>query len=295
MQVLKNIWKFLKKQLKVTKLHIIATDLDRTLLPNGKQEYDGSMPLFKYILNEKNLKLIFVTGRDINLVSDAIKEFDTPIPDFVISDVGTKIYQNIDGEFVEDIGWIDHIDNMTKDWNIKKFKEILVKFSSLRIQEDSKQNDFKLSYYVDDPKSDKHIDEEVRIAINDLCKCATVIFSIDELTNVGLIDILPKNATKLTGIEYLRKRFGCGKDEIIYCGDSGNDILPLTFGYNSIVVRNAMEEVREDIEENLKNNHVHEKLYIAKGYKKLNGYYVSGIIEGLINFGIVKEDILSKD
>ncbi|MFP4424606.1 MAG: hypothetical protein ACLFP2_05270 [Candidatus Woesearchaeota archaeon] len=31
-------------------MYLIATDLDRTLFPNGNQEYDGSMDKFREIL-----------------------------------------------------------------------------------------------------------------------------------------------------------------------------------------------------------------------------------------------------
>lgn len=276
-------------------MKLIATDLDRTLLPNGKQEYNGSMPIFKKILDDKNIKLVFVTGRDIGLVKKAIKEFDTPIPNFIIGDVGTSIYKNIKGEFIEDSGWIEQVSSLTKNWNIKKFKAELSKFSSLRIQENSKQNRFKLSYYVDNPKLDKTLEDEIKIVIDGLCDCAEIIYSVDETNNLGLIDILPKAATKLTGVEYIRKKLGIHKGEVIYCGDSGNDILPLTFGYNSIIVRNAIESVIEEVENNLELNGFLKKLYVAKGKYGLNGYYVSGIIEGLVNFGVISSDFIKRN
>ena len=71
---------------------IIATDLDRTLLPNGKQPYDGSMGLFKEIVQDKEIVLTYVTGRNLSLVRKAIKKFDAPLPNYIIAQVGTKIY-----------------------------------------------------------------------------------------------------------------------------------------------------------------------------------------------------------
>ena len=104
---------------------------------------------------------------------------------------------------------------------------------------------------------------------------------------MGLLDILPRHATKIEALEYLRRRIELKKEDIIYCGDSGNDILPLTFGYKSILVRNAIDEVKNAVEEISIEKDIVDILYIAKGYKKLNEYYVSRIIEGLIKFNII--------
>lgn len=270
-------------------MYIIATDLDRTLLPNGNQEYDGSMSKFKEMIKSEKLKLIFVTGRHISLVKDAIKEFKTPLPDYIIGDVGTKIYSNKDGTFTEDTGWIELIKSLTKSWDIELFKQELSQIKNLKIQEESKQNEFKLSYYVQDLTNADEIVCKAKEIIGSLCEDAIVIYSVDETCNQGLLDILPKHATKLTGLEYLRKKLGQEMGHVIYCGDSGNDILPLTFGYQAILVRNAVDKVRESVRHILEEKNILNKLYISKGYQKLNGYYVSGILEGLIKFKIIPE------
>ena len=122
----------------------------------------------------------------------------------------------------------------------------------------------------------------------------TILYSIDETRDIGLLDILPKYSTKITALEYLRKKLGLEKEEIIYCGDSGNDILPLTFGYRSILVRNSIDEVKNTVKRSLEQKGISDRLYIAKGCQRLNGYYVSGIIEGLINFGIIQQEFIEQ-
>lgn len=264
-------------------MKIIATDLDRTLLPNGKQQYDNSMNRFNDIIVNNNLKLIYVTGRNLKLVKDAMKQFNAPNPDYIIGDVGTKIYAKKSFLYIEDNGWIRHINSVTKNWDLASFKKELKGIEGLELQEKSKQNRFKLSYYIDDTSKSDDIVRIVKSKINKICSDTVIIYSIDETINQGLLDILPKKATKLTGIEYLRTKLRCEIDDIVYCGDSGNDILPLTFGYKSILVRNAIMQVKKEVKEKIKDK---SKLYIAKGTKDLNGYYVSGIIEGLHQFGI---------
>jgi len=278
-------------------MFIIATDLDRTLLPNGNQEYDGSMKIFNDIIKKEKLKLIYATGRSLKLVKDAMREYHIPVPDYLIAEIGTRMYFKEKSKLVEDKKWIKIVNSVTPNWNIELFKEELSIVKGLRIQEKNKQNKFKLSYYIDNLKdSDKIVRAVTKIikascseeaAIKACCSEATVVYSIDETHNIGLLDIIPKYATKVEAVEYLRKKLKLEKQDIVYCGDSGNDILPLTFGYKSILVRNAIEEVRNAVKEISIQKDILDNLYMSTGYKSLNGYYVSGVIEGLIQFNVI--------
>lgn len=273
-------------------MFILATDLDRTLFPNGKQEYDGSMTILKKIIGSEKIKLIFVTGRNIDGIEQGIEEFEAPFPDFAVAEVGTKIYKNQEGKLIEDKRWLEKVNSLTKGWNIDEFKKTLQDLEELRMQEDCNQNEFKLSYYVDDPDKSDDVVKEVTRRIKDICNSATIVYSVDETHNIGLLDILPRSATKLSALEYLRSKLKMDKKDIVYSGDSGNDILPLTFGYRSIVVKNAIDDVKTTVKESCKQKNNLDSLYIAQGLNKLNGYYVSGIIEGLLAFDLISEEYL---
>jgi len=262
---------------------VIATDLDRTLLPNGNQEYDGSMNLFSGIVERKGLGLVYVTGRNLEEINDAVREYGIPPADYLVAEVGTRVYCGGGGDYEEDTDWIDAVNSATKNWDVGLFQEELKAVEGLRLQEDFRQNRFKLSYYIDEPGNSDDIVKNVSETIAAICSDAEIIYSIDETKNLGLLDVLPKYATKTNALEYVREKMGAAKEDIIYCGDSGNDILPLTFGYKSILVRNAIDEVKKAVKE----KGIAEKLYIAQGGEKLNGYYVSGIIEGLVHFSVV--------
>lgn len=277
-------------------MFVIATDLDRTLFPNGSQEYDGAMTLFRKIKEELNPTLFYVTGRNAEETKAGIAEFQAPWPDYAVCEVGTKIYKHENNDLVEDTGWIEHVARHTANWNIEKFKKSLEALPDTRLQEDSKQNRFKLSYYLDNPKQNDKRSADAENIIKAITPDAVVVYSVDETHHIGLLDILPREATKLAGLEYLRKREKLPTEAVIYSGDSGNDLLPLTFGYKAILVRNAIDDVRKEALRLAKENGSHEKIYIAKGRENLNGYYVSGIIEGLIHHGFVPENmILNKE
>jgi hypothetical protein len=267
---------------------LIATDMDRTLLPNGNQEYDGSMDIFKKVLKENSFKLAYVTGRNLELVKDAMKQYDTPEPDYVIGDVGTRIYEKRGTRYKQDEGWARQIGKKTKNWDVRAFRESLTGIASLREQEPEKQNEYKQSYYMDDLSDWVHVIKRVIKRVKGCSEDAIVVSSVDETHNIGLIDILPKYATKLTALEHVRNKLDYSLNQVVYCGDSGNDIMPLTYGYRSVLVRNAIDAVRHTVRhESIEQNTI-DRLHIIKSdMGGLNGYYVSGIIQGLIKFKII--------
>lgn len=73
---------------------LLCADMDRTVIPNGEQpEHPDARKRFKTFCLLPEVKLVYVTGRHQELVKQAIKNYHLPEPDFVITDVGTKIYQ----------------------------------------------------------------------------------------------------------------------------------------------------------------------------------------------------------
>ena len=133
---------------------LICTDLDRTLLPNGSQpESSTARPLFRQLVANPEVKLAYVSGRDRQLLLDAIKEYDIPLPDYAITDVGTTIYGIENGQWQK---WQSWYDDLAPDWGIHtqySLAELLDDINVLQLQEDSKQGKYKLSYYAD-PKTD---------------------------------------------------------------------------------------------------------------------------------------------
>lgn len=271
-------------------MDIIATDLDRTLLPNGKQPYDETMPLFGKLVKRYGFPLIYVTGRNARQIRAGIQEYDPPLPRYAVAEVGTRVYEMVDGRFIEDEAYINFIRQHTPDWDISGFRRVLSDLSSLRMQEDFNQNPFKLSYYVDRLEEAKDIVAEVDQRVRGVCEHINIIYSIDETIGQGLLDILPMRANKMEGLENVRKKLAVSQDDVMFCADSGNDIQPLTFGYRAVLVRNAMDEVREKVRGIVQEKGFPEKVYFAKGQGTLNGNYVSGVIEGMLHFGLISED-----
>lgn len=275
------------------KTPLIATDLDRTLFPNGHHPDDGSMQQLRQMVEANDFPLAFVTGRNIDQILQGIEEYHPPIPHYAIAEVGTRVYlkeNTPDGSlsYKEDLDFVEFIREATPSWDIEGFKAALGKIPELRLQEDFNQNDFKLSYYADENDHPREVVHAVREAIAGVCPESDLVYSFDEVSRTGLLDVLPKRANKMEGIEFLCRKLGLRKEDVIYCGDSGNDLIPLTHGYRSILVRNAIEEVRQDVKERATEMGTLGSIYFATGNDSLNGYYASGIIEGLAHFEVAQ-------
>ena len=262
---------------------IIACDLDRTLLPNGEEPDDNSLERFYDYLKERDHTLIYATGRNLEMVQGAYQEFSLKVPDYLIASVGTMVYIKNGDQLVLDPHWIKHVYDHHPTWDADKIISALKNIDALTFQEDEVQNEFKVSLYAPVEKDEKVIQHNIARALENH-EGVEIIYSIDPHKNVGLIDVLPTTATKLTALEYVRISLGKEKNEVLYAGDSGNDILPLTYGYNSVLVKNASTEVKEEVRRITREQNHSERLYIAVGNKDEHGNYASGVIEGMKHF-----------
>ncbi len=268
---------------------ILATDLDRTLLPDGPYPDDKSLDaLFGALTNIAHV-LVYVTGRNLDMVLNAIEKYNIPIPDFLIAEVGTSMFVKKDNVLIPEKSWSEYIMSHEQKWNRENIVNAIGTKHNLTLQEPEKQNAFKISYYLPHHANKTETISHINTILRKIGVDANVLWSVDPLADsVGLIDVLPKTATKATALEFLRKQKDLSKDEVIYCGDSGNDILPLTSGYYSILVNNAPKDVKKTVSEKVAQKGETDLLYVAIGTHEHNGNYASGIIEGLLHFGFIK-------
>ncbi len=264
----------------------LCSDLDRTILPNGIQEESpGVRHALRKIAKQPGMTLVYVTGRNRSLVIDAIDEFDIPVPEYVIGDVGTTLYR-IKGsgwEMVE--SWWQHIGEDWKDLTGPDLSLLLEDLGELQLQEPEKQSRYKLSYYTDSTVDHRRLVDRIYRRLQNKDVAAAVVWSVDEAREMGLIDILPKHATKLHAIKFFLKMQRISEDLAVFAGDSGNDMDALTSGLRAILVKNATEDVREEAFEILAKKQMPDRLYMARGdFLGMNGNYTAGVLEGLAYF-----------
>jgi HAD superfamily hydrolase (TIGR01484 family) len=102
---------------------ILATDLDRTLLPNGSWSPDPeAIDLFNKLTQKHDVLTVYVTGRNLSLTENAIKEFGVRYPDILCGDVGTSIRKYENGEWKFDNGWVEQVRKESPGWDAMAIK-----------------------------------------------------------------------------------------------------------------------------------------------------------------------------
>lgn len=247
---------------RLTKLnYFLITDIDNTLVGD-----DEALEHLMMIIKENRETVGFgvATGRSINSAIEILKEHKVMMPDVIISSVGAEMYYR---DKFPDKGWQTHI---SKEWNREKIKSLLDPLEFLTYQEDKNQRPFKVSYNMK-PEKDR-IPCIHEILIKNKCHY-TLIYSHNRY-----LDILPHRASKGKAVRYLSYKWEIPLDNIMVCGDSGNDEEMLKGGTRGVVVGNYSEEL-----ETLKGR---KRIYFSK-----QGY-AAGIIEGLEKYHLIER---SKD
>jgi HAD superfamily hydrolase (TIGR01484 family) len=275
---------------------LLCSDLDRTILPNGEvPESPVARAVLRRIARRAEIRLVYVSGRNRQLIQDAIENYRLPLPDFAIGDVGTTIYDLEKGNWNEWSAWNDEI---SKDWPKGGHDELagmLSDMDRLRLQEPEKQNRFKLSYYTDADIDPVRLVQRIRERLEGRAARVNVIWSVDEQRDVGLIDVLPERANKVYAVKFLAENKGVSKKYVVYAGDSGNDLAVMVSDIQSILVRNAAEGVRREAREAVRKSGIEETLYEAKGgFLGMNGNYTAGVLEGLAHFLPVTREWIEK-
>ncbi len=265
---------------------LLCTDLDRTLLPNGTQpESPGGRALFARLARRPEVTLAYVTGRHRALVEKAIAIYQLPLPDFVIADVGSTVYQVSAGHWSH---WGDWEREISSDWSGRSAADLKTLFSDLqplRLQEVSKQNVHKLSYYVSLHSDSEALQSAMQSRLQAAGIRASLIWSVDEPAGVGLLDVLPETATKRHAIEFLMERNGFDLESTVFAGDSGNDLPVLISDIQAVLVANGGEEVRRAALAGAARAGLGHRLYLAQGgFRGMNGNYSAGIVEGVVHY-----------
>ncbi|HKJ63792.1 MAG TPA: HAD-IIB family hydrolase [Desulfopila sp.] len=264
---------------------LLCSDLDRTILPNGAQpQSPRALEILMHLAAREEITLAYVSGRSETLLKQAISDYSLPIPDYAIGDVGTTIYEPLE----DWRPWHDWAEEIGRDWNCKSREDLAELFGDLNEltpQEDDKQNTFKLSYYAPSSSDPFPLKKTIAARLEEAEVKASIIWSIDEQKDVGLIDILPSRATKVHAIRFLMEKHEFAHTHTVFAGDSGNDMEALTSGLHAVLVKNARDDVRKEAMRIMEESGMGDRLYLARGdFLGMNGNYCAGVLEGLAHF-----------
>ncbi len=231
---------------------ILICDIDGTLLGDRK-----SLATLMDTLSKVEDKVGFgvATGRRLESAISILKEWKVPIPDLIISSVGSEIHYG--PVIVEDTNWSKHI---SYNWKPLEIHKIISSLPGLVLQAKTEQRKHKISYYIDPEISPSVKDIIKYLRRNDIK--TNVIFSHGEF-----IDFLPIRSSKGQAVRHFALKWGIPFDRILVAGDSGNDGEMLKGNTLAVVVGNYSSEL--------------ERLKGATRVHFTDGHYAEGILQGI--------------
>ncbi|WP_457665055.1 HAD-IIB family hydrolase [Thiolapillus sp.] len=205
----------------------IFSDLDQNLVGNP-----AALKRFTDVMrkNHKCVTFGIATGRRIDSALGLMKKHGIPVPDILISSLGTRIHYG--RSLTEDNYWADHIDY---DWSGQRIRRILGKLPGLKLQPKIEQTAFKVSYYYD-PELAPTIDEIVS-QLRQKEITANVMVSFGQF-----LDVVPSRASKGQALRYISQRLDIPLEQILVAGGSGADEDMMRGNTLAVVVGNRHHE-----------------------------------------------------
>lgn len=268
---------------------VLCTDLDRTLLPNGDYpEPANARAHFTRLVQHPDILLVYVSGRDRKLMTEAISEYQLPQPHFAVTDVGATIYQVSGAGWQPLQSWQDRIAADWQGMDSWQIREHMAITGPLQLQPESKQAPYKLSYELHPTDKLTQSVNLLKQHLENLAINYNCIVSIDETKDLGLVDILPNSADKRLALDFISQTLDISSENFVFSGDSGNDLAVLLSPIKATLVGNATPEVKQQASAELATHHGH-TLYFAEQY------YAAGIIEGFIHYFPAMEHWLNRE
>lgn len=208
--------------------HFIITDIDNTLI--GRD--NSRLAELSDVLHKKRDTVGFgvATGRTVEDAVVYLEQNGLPEPDVIISSVGTELYYGPATLYGK--GWETHI---SRHWDRERIRALLDGLDFLEYQEKDCQRPFKVSYYMDPGKDRLAVIHD--LLLKNRCRY-NLIYSHEQF-----LDILPYRASKGKAVRYLSYKWEIPLENMLVCGDSGNDEEMLRGETLAVVVANYSPEL----------------------------------------------------
>jgi len=243
----------MQRRSRLYRVRAIFSDLDQSLL--GDPVY---LPEFTQFLKENTRCSSFgiATGRRLDSALKLIKANKIPVPDTLVTSLGTEIYY---GQYLTgDKAWADHIDYL---WRPAKVRSILKDLPGLRLQPKVEQSRYKISYYYDAAKAPDV--DEIRHLLLQHEQTVNVVFSFGQF-----LDVIPVRASKGLALRWYAEQWDIPLDHILVAGGSGADEDMIRGNTLAVLVANRHNEELSDLID-------FDRVYFAKTP------YASGILDAI--------------
>lgn len=259
---------------------VLATDLDGTLIPlPDNEENKADLELIRNERARLAFSLVYATGRHLESVCSAMERYALPAPDWVVCDVGTSIHRVERGLFSPFHPFTEHLVDRTAHFVRGEVEGILGNINGLYLQPPANQGRFKISFEstpADLLRLVRHVNERLTEARLPFC----CLGSVDPFRDRGLLDVLPEGISKAYALIWLSTHADFSPDEVIYAGDSGNDLDALTSGFRAVLVANGAEGLATEVADTLAERGLSDRFFHAP--RKAT----SGVVDGCRYFGL---------
>jgi HAD superfamily hydrolase (TIGR01484 family) len=258
----------------------LASDLDGTFIPlPGRDDNREALRVLHEQRSRAPFILIFATGRRLQTVEGAIVEHGLPEPDWLVCDVGTSIYERVGAGWSALATYEERVAEVVTGKDRGDVERALAGLTDLTLQDVVHQKRFKISYDAPATRAEElSLMISSRLHEHDLPYEVTA--SVDPSGAHGLIDVLPRGVGKAFALKWLCEHLKLEGTQMLYAGDSGNDLDALSSGFRAIVVGNATPGLVEQAREKLAARGSKDCLFVATGSA------TSGVVEGCRHWGL---------
>ena len=233
---------------------ILATDLDGTFLGGDP---DNRQRLYQLIDAHPDIRLVFVTGRGLEVVVPLLSDPAIPRPDYIICDVGATL---VDGHTLQSVYPLQS--EIEATWPGEQVVAArMAEFPGLDRQTVPQQR--RCSYFCE-PGA---VTEEVRLAVEALG--CDLLYSADMY-----LDCLPAGVNKGSTLRRLIEHLEIDEEEVLVAGDTLNDLSMYEQGFKGVCVGESEQALLDATSERAKVLHA-----------RLSG--CGGILEAFGHFGFL--------
>ncbi|UZK67823.1 HAD-IIB family hydrolase [Sphingomonas sp. M1-B02] len=204
---------------------LLLCDIDNTLTGCAV----AARGMSGFLANEPGLAFGIATGRSLQEADRLLRHWELPVPEVLITSVGTEIYWRRGGRLIQDVAFARHIDAA---WDGKEIDRRILGMPGVEPQPPVEQRRHKRSYFATDPAAIAAVADAVASLP------VRVIHSHERL-----LDIVPERAGKGAAMHWVAGAMGVDLHHVYAAGDSGNDLDMLTACRNGILVANFSAEL----------------------------------------------------
>lgn len=255
-------------------------DLDGTILDFSKKDnsiFIKSLVSFLERSRSNGSFIVFSTGRNKEDAFEAINNYKLPMPDFLIANLGSEIYDKQRHLLLGPMVKFD------KNWKPKYVDQLIKRFVEILPRTSKRSTFYKRTFYLSKIKNTESIIKKVRNLLSKNKIRAHIYY-----TKEKYLYIIPKSFDKKKALMFLVKKLRLLRNDVLVAGDDETDVDFLKSFKNSILVGNATVSLKNEISK--KFPHIYISIHST----------TQGLIEGIEHFitlrdknlkGMVKKNV----